>query len=118
MEGKKNLINLVYEKKSNWHRKIDNNIFGEKFVENNKNNIELKINGKNIGRLTSKFKLEKGINNIQILIINKITNLEHMFDNCANLINIEDLKYLEVKDVNNFSFMFNGCSSLSDIKYH
>ena len=32
MEGKKNLINLVYEKKRNCLSKNNNNIFGEKFV--------------------------------------------------------------------------------------
>ena len=41
-------INLIYEKKNKpYYSFFDNrnNIFGEKFVENNKNNIELIING-------------------------------------------------------------------------
>ena len=36
------------------------NIFGEKFVENNKNNIELNING-NKSDLENKYKLKKVI---------------------------------------------------------
>ena len=41
----KNKINLIYEK-NNSNFKYANNIFGEKFIDNNKNNIELIINGK------------------------------------------------------------------------
>jgi len=80
-----NFFELIY--------KTDNEdieeIFGEKFVENNKNNIELIING-NTNDLINKYKLKKGENNIKIIIKNKITNLENMFYNCKSLKNIEE----------------------------
>ena len=91
------------------------NIFGEKFVENNKNNIEIKINGLKI-ELVKEYKLNKGENEIEIKIKKKITNLENMFYHCTKLKNIEKLKYLETNEVNNFSGMFSLCLSLSDIK--
>ena len=106
----KNEINLTYK---NDKESIEN-IFGDKFVENNKNNIELIINGiKN--NLISSYKLKKGENNIKIIIKNKIKNLEKMFYNCKSLINIKELEYLDTRNVNNFSCMFCGCSSLSNI---
>ena len=46
-----------------------NNIFGKKFVENNKNNIELIINEKK-KKLIDKYLLKKGENIIQIIIKN------------------------------------------------
>ena len=70
----KNKINLKYYVKEDSYE----NIFGEKFVENNKNNIEIEINGKK-NELVSKYKLKKGENNIEIIIKNKLYNLEDMF---------------------------------------
>jgi len=104
-------INLIYKT----DKEGEEDIFGKKFVENNKNNIELIING-NRNDLISECKLKKGENNIKMIIKNKITNLEYMFEYCKSLNNIEELKYLDTKDINNFSYMFFGCSSLSDIK--
>ena len=78
-------INLIYEKKENYLSEDDknnsNNIFGSKFVENNKNNIELIINSKK-SELINKYELKVGINNIQMIIKNKIINFEFMFYNC------------------------------------
>jgi len=107
----KNEINLIYKA----DKEGEEDIFGDKFVKNNKNNIELIING-NKNDLINKYKLQKGENSIKMIIKNKITNLEYMFEYCKSLNNIEELGYLDTKDVNNFSYMFFGCSSLSDIK--
>ena len=106
----KNEINI---KLRGWESNV--RIFGEKFVENNKNNIELIINGER-SKLIPEYELNEGENDITIIIKNKLTNLECMFDNCHSLYNINDLKYLNTKDITNFSYMFYKCSSLSDIK--
>ena len=91
------------------------NIFGENFVKNNKEKIELVINGiKN--KLVKKYKLKRGENNIQIIVKDKLINLKDMFKGCRILKNIDELKYLDTKDITDFSHMFDGCSSLSDIK--
>ena len=93
----KDEINIIYrtEKEDNY------NIFGEKFVEINKNNIELNING-NKSNLISKYKLKEGDNNIKMIIKNKIIDLQYMFYYCNNLKYIEELKYLNTKYCNNF----------------
>ena len=106
----KNKINLIYFAKS----KGNYNIFGEKFVENNKDNIDLIIN--NIqNKLVNKCELIKGDNNITLIIKNKLINLSYMFYECETLKDINELKYLNVKDVKDFSYMFYGCTSLSNI---
>ena len=111
-----NKINLIYEKIDKYEEYEDPNIiFGSKFVENNKNNIKLIINGKE-SELIEKYYLKEGINNIQLIILNNLTNLEQMFYGACSLKNIDELKYLNTKEVNEFSWMFSGCSSLSDIK--
>ena len=105
-----NEINLKYKTlEENVHT-----IFGNEFVENNKNNITLKINGKQ-SPLISKYKLNKGENDIIICIKNKLTNLSNMFKSCGTLYNIDELKYLNTKFVTDFSYMFSG-SSISNIK--
>ena len=76
-ENYKNEINLKYITKE----EKEEIIFGEKFVENNKNNIELEINGVK-SKLIRRYKLIKGANNIKMIIKNKLTNLEDMFKWC------------------------------------
>ena len=88
----KNIINLIYETK---YQDIIN-ILGQKFIKNNKYNIELVINGIK-KELDYKYKLKKGENKITIIIKNKIINLEDMFYECKTLKNIEELKYLDTK---------------------
>ena len=89
-------------------------IFGKKFVKNNRNNIELIING-NKNELISEAKLMYK-NDIKMIIKNKITNLSDLFaDVYENIkINIADLKYLNTKEVTNFSSMFHCVLSNTD----
>ena len=107
----KNEINITYFVKN----KGTYNIFGEKFVKNNKDNISLIINGAQ-NQLVNKCQLNKGENTVRIIIKNKLTNISHIFSSCKYLKNINELKYLDVTEVNDFSFIFNECSSLSNIK--
>ena len=107
----KNEINLIYQTEN----KCKQQIFGQDFVENNVNKIELIINGiKN--KLTDVFELENGKNNITLIIEKNLTKLEYMFYGCKSLYNIDELKYLDVSRCHYFSYMFDGCSQLSDIK--
>ena len=89
------------------------NIFGENFVINNLNKINLIINGKK-SPLVKEYYLKKGENNVKICVKNTLTNLESMFMFCKTLKNIDELKYLNTKDVTNFSLMFENCE-LTDI---
>jgi hypothetical protein len=104
-------INLIYQSENESTQQI----FGDQFVSENKNNIELVINGKET-KLTGKYNLKKGENHIKIRLKYKIYNLSNMFNNCSSLKNIDDLKYLNTNFCNNFSYVFKGCSSISDLK--
>ena len=110
-EENKNRINLKYFIKS----KGKNYIFGYDFVNNNKDNIELIINGKNT-KLVNEYELKEGENIITLIIKNKLINLSYMFSLCNSLKDISELQYLDVANVKNFKYMFSQCSSLSDIK--
>ena len=88
-------ISLIYESEGK-----EEKIFGEEFVKRNKDNIEIMIEGKK-NCLMDKYKLKKGENRIEMILKNKITNLEEMFYECKALKNIEELKYLNTKDCNN-----------------
>ena len=107
----KNEINLIYCAKNKSKCKL----FGYDFVNNNKDNIELIINGKK-NNIVNEYELKEGENIITLIIKNKLTNLSYMFNKCSNLQDINDLKYLNVNDVEDFSFMFYECTSLSNIK--
>ena len=103
-------IDLLYEGNDKLEK-----IFGEDFVDENQDNIELYINGEK-NELTSEYELKKGINNIKLVIKNKLENLSFMFDECKTLKNIDGLKYLNTENCESFESLFNGCSSLTDIK--
>ena len=62
----KNEINLLYI-----GNKKEEQIFGDKFVENNKNNIELEINGKRI-KLIGEYELNENKNNIKMILKIKV----------------------------------------------
>ena len=89
-------------------------ILGKLFISNNKDKIEIMIN--DIKKpLMNKFLLDKGNNNIKIIIKEKLTNLENMFFGCTSLKDIGDLKFLDTSEVTSFKNLFNGCTSLNDI---
>ena len=69
-----NQIKLIYE----CEEEREHAIFGYSFVVNNKNNIELVINGIK-SELIEEYKLKKGENIVEIIIKNKILSLDHMF---------------------------------------
>ena len=107
----KDEINIKYfvKEKGNY------NIFGEKFVNNNFENLNLIINDVP-SKLVNKYQLNKGENTIKIIINDDLIDLSYMFSSCKCLKNINELKYLDVSNIKDFSYMFNDCSLLSSIK--
>lgn len=87
---------------------------GEDFVKLNKNISYLIINGKK-EELCYKYKLKEGINRIEIVFTEKVTNYRAMFKYCTSLIDISPLQNWDVKDAICLSCSFRGCTSLQDI---
>ena len=106
----KNEIKLIYLANSNTAYRI----FGHNFVENNKDNIDLVIDGKTI-KLTEEATLKEGDAEVTIKIKKKLTNLSFMFSNCTHLKNIDELKFLDTTGVTSFESMFEGCKLIMDI---
>ena len=79
-----NIINLIYDVNKDSYFDCNEmeiekvNIFGEEFVENNKDNIELIINEKKC-ELVYNYKLEYDEYKIQIIIKNKINKLKKIY---------------------------------------
>ena len=107
----KNKINITYSVT----KRGPDTIFGVNFVNNNKSNIRLNINGEEDLELVNKYELHPGENNITLLINNQLTNLSEMFYGCTILKDIKDLEFLDVTKVQSLSGMFSGCTNLVDI---
>ena len=90
-------------------------IFGDLFVRNNKDNIEIIVNDKKLDSIFNCQYLEEGDNNVKLIIKKDLDNLSNMFYGCDCLKDITELKYLNVKNVYDFSSMFSNCILLSDI---
>ena len=78
-----------------------------------KENIEIKINEKNIGfSYVHKFEKE-GRYKIKYIFKKNLSNLNHLFCRCENLINI-NLSNFNTNKVTDMSYIFEYCSSLTD----
>ena len=95
-------------------------IFGEKFIENNKNNFKIKINNEEKD-LCEYYKPNDDNNNneeyliIELIKINDINNLSFMFHECSLLFSLPDIANLDISNVKDISYLFYGCSSLRNI---
>jgi len=108
-----NEINLIY--------KVDNKIklFGHDFVDRNRKNCKIIINGKEDELKEYKtFSLfKKKIDKLEIKLkgINHITDMRYMFDGCSSLSSLRDISKWNTNNITNMSYIFNGCSSLSSL---
>ena len=87
---------------------------GEDFIKLNRDKAYLIINGTRQD-LCYKYKLKEGINRIEIVFNENVSNYRALFKYCTSLIDISALKYWDVKDATCFSCSFRGCTSLKDI---
>ena len=94
-------------------------IFGTKFVENNKNICKIIYKNKKYELQSffdvQKFNIKNNILKIKLIGVSKITNMSYMFYNCYSLINISDLSKLNTSNVTNMEYMFAGCISLPSL---
>ena len=91
---------------------VVNLLFGEKFVENNKDNYKLLINREEIP-LWSKVENSKEFLELKIIETKKITNMSYMFY-YSTLVSIK-LSYWNTKEVNNKNGMFHNSSYLTEL---
>ena len=111
----KDKINLIYY--SDESKDYIYDIFGENFVKNNKDNVDLLIDGCKQKELFNECILFNGETKITIIIKNKLTNLSSMFEGCYTLKDYSELKYLDVSQANDFSSMFASCTQITDFNF-
>ena len=88
-------------------------IFGEEFVENNKNICKMIIDNKEY-EITGKYKVKSNDNNqlqIKLKGIDNITDMSYMFSGCSSLSSLPDISKWNINKVNYKSSMFSGCSN-------
>ena len=123
-------LNLYYNSKNNIIIPIKNKIitykiddisrptkiFGEDFVTNNFDNIDLIIEDEK-HKLCKQYTFKNyGIQKIEIIEKYEITDFSYMFKNCTSLVSIDSFFNWNVEKINNMDSMFNNCSSLSSIR--
>ena len=105
-------ISIIYD--INKGNNEDINIFGKKFVENNKNICKMLIDNKEY-EICEKYNI-KSYNNNKLIIklrgIDNISNMNFMFSECSSLLSLPDISKLSTNNINNMSSMFYKCSSL------
>jgi len=108
-------INIIYDiKKDDEYTKI----FGDEFVENNKNKCKMLIDNKEY-EITEEYNAKNYNNNnilkIKLIGIDNITDMSNMFDGCSSLLSLPDISKWNANNVTNMSYMFCRCSSLSSL---
>ena len=111
-EKKKLEVEIVYKAKNKKQIKI----FGEKFVENNKNNLKVKINDVEQD-LLSVYTNSSNSDSLKIRLIPKemITNMSYMFYKVDSLTTPPDISKWNTSYVTDMSYMFYECESLESL---
>ena len=114
---KLNEITIIYKIKG--ERRIK--LFGKKFIENNKNNCQIKIENK-VQEITEYLNINEEMRKkkqleIKLKEIKTITNMSYMFGGemlnyCKSLLSIPDFSKWDTINVTNMSCMFQYCFSL------
>ena len=93
--------------------KYEIKLFGEKFIENNKNNCKIIIDNKEQD-LIEYLKINKNekILKIKLKEIKTITNMSYMFYGCKSLTSLPDISNWNTNNVTNMRDMFYECNSL------
>ena len=88
-------------------------LFGEKFIENNKNNCKMVIDLVLMDiQEFIKPKTKDNVMKVNLELKRNISDLSYMFCGCSTLISIPDIFNININDVTNISHMFSECTSL------
>jgi len=93
-------------------------LFGEKFVETNKDVCKIIIEGKEkeLTKFYSNGKLKENEKfEIKLIGVKDITDMSYMFYGCFSLISIPDISKWNTFNVIDMSHAFDGCISLTDL---
>jgi len=107
-------INIIYD----INGQNDINIFGSKFVRNNKKICKMIIDNKEY-EISARYKAKSNNNNnkleIKLKRINNVTKMSNMFEGCSSLSSLPDISKWNTNNVKYMHGMFDGCKSLSSL---
>ena len=117
--SKKNIskINIIYDINKFENEENVINIFGNEFVQKNKNNCKMIIDNKEY-KITTKFRVENYNDNFLYIILRGIENIidmSYMFRDCISLASLPDISKWNTSNITNMSSIFRGCLSLSSL---
>ena len=93
-------------------------LFGENFVENNKNECKITINGEErelCSFYESEILKENELFEIKLKGIKKIIDASYMFFDCISLYSLPDISQWNTYHIVSMSHMFDGCKSLVNL---
>ncbi len=105
------------DNKDNKEPNLKIRLLGKEFVEKNKNNCSLIINGE-IEELKEEYQLtDKDKDKIGVILLKEkdVTDMSYMFYGCENLTSISDNSKWKTDKVTDLSYMFNKCASLETL---
>ena len=108
-------INIIYKiTKENPNIKL----FGESFVEKNKDKCKIIIDNKEKELITyySCKDVKNNILKVRLKINSNITDMSGMFSGCSSLSSLKGISNWQTGNVTDMSLMFSGCSSLSSLE--
>jgi len=102
-------INIIYNTKTKEYI----NLFGDKFIENNKKICKMIIDKKQY-EIAARYYIKNNNNLLKIKLkgINKVNDMSYMFYGCSSLLYLPDISEWNINNANNLSYMFFGCTSL------
>ena len=107
-------ITIIYKNISENKNMI--RLFGDKFVENNKDKCHIELGGQEYN-LCSYIDLRQNMSEFKMILkgIEKINNLESMFEECNCLSSIPDISNLNTINITKINRLFSGCHLLKTI---
>ena len=90
-------------------------LFGQKFVQNNKNKCHIYINGtkSELIELYNKNENEEYVK-VKLIITETLNDISYMFCDCCSLYSLPDISKWDI-NINKISYMFSGCSLLKSL---
>ena len=106
----KNEMTITYQiKEIGLDKKVK--LFDSVFVDNNRDKLELIINGKKEKELIEYYRIPNNEKELKVQIVEKkpVTNMSYMFNNCKNLVSVDSKKW-DTTNVKSMEALFQLCS--------
>ena len=111
---------IEYFKRDFWETLSKDKLFGEKFVELNRNKCKIIINEKEVelSSYLDNLKFKNGLKEIKLKGINNLNDISYMFCGCVSLKLIKGLENLNMNNIININSLLNNCKKIKIITWY